>query len=408
MKNYSILIVDDEPHIIHSIFEILEGSGKEFTFFQANNGEIAYQAAKAKIPDLIISDWDMPIVDGIEFTKLLKENHATAHIPVIMSTGVMLTSENLKTALDAGAVDYIRKPIDPIELSARVNSMLMLSERMKEIKKQNQTIKQNNLFLKELNNTIQHPVFYYSPKGLVLGFNDSFKQIMPESMINEDNLHVYTLFIKDGVDIHYERDRVLLKENEPLSYQADLTFKDNSVHHCIFNKAVFHDNDNNVQGIICVITDITELKEAHKKMVDSQKKELAGITMRLVQTCELNEKIIEDISELSKFTNRKGNEHIRKIISNYKIISNNALWKDFELRFNEVYKDFYQNLNKKHPNLTTNERKLCAFLKLNMSTKEIASITFQNPRSIDMARYRLRKKMQLCESDSLISYISSF
>jgi DNA-binding CsgD family transcriptional regulator len=286
--------------------------------------------------------------------------------------------------------------------------MLLLSERMKEIKKQNQTIKQNNLFLKELINTIQHPVFYYSPKGLMLGFNDCFEQIMPRNMFNEENLHVYTLFIKDGADIHYEKDNILLEENEPLSYQADLTFNDNSIHHCIFNKAVFHDNDHKVQGIICVITDITELKEAHKKIVDGQKKELAGITMRLVQTCELNEKIIGDISELSKFTNRKGSDHIRKIISNYKIISNDALWKDFEVRFNEVYKDFYENLNKEHPNLTTNERKLCAFLKLNMSTKEIASITFQNPRSIDMARYRLRKKMQLSENENLIGYISSF
>lgn len=408
MKLYSILIVDDDPHVINSILDILEGSGKEFIFFQANNGEMAYRAAKAKAPDLIITDWDMPVMDGIEFTKILKEDKTTAHIPVIMSTGVMLTSENLKTALDAGAVDYIRKPIDPVELSARVNSMLLLSERMKEIKKQNQTINQNNLFLKELINTIQHPVFYYTPKGVMLGFNDSFEQIMPANMLSEEKLHVYTLFIKDGVDIHYEKDSSLFKEGEPLSYQADLTYNDDSVHHCIFNKAVFHDNDNNVQGIICVITDITELKQAHKKIVESQEKELAGITMRLLQTCELNEKIIGDISELSQFTNRKGNDHIRKIISNYKIISNDALWKDFEIRFNEVYKDFYQNLNKKHPYLTNNERKLCAFLKLNMSTKEIASITFQNPRSIDMARYRLRKKMQLSENDNLIGYISNF
>lgn len=75
------------------------------------------------------------------------------------------------------------------------------------------------------------------------------------------------------------------------------------------------------------------------------------------------------------------------------------MWDEFELRFQGVHNEFYQKLQSINPELSTNERRLCAFLKLNMTTKEIASITHQSPRSIEVARTRLRKKLNLTNSD---------
>ena len=89
-----------------------------------------------------------------------KAIESTKDIPIIMCTGVMTKTENLKTAIDAGAIDYIRKPVEKLELISRVNSMLKLSDSMKKIKEQNilllqqkeEIIKQNEQ-LKELNTT---------------------------------------------------------------------------------------------------------------------------------------------------------------------------------------------------------------------------------------------------------------
>ncbi len=75
----------------------------------------------------------MPVVNGIELIKMLKKNKQTKEIPVIMATAVMLTSSNLKIALEAGATDYIRKPIDPVELIARTQSVLKISEYYKKL-----------------------------------------------------------------------------------------------------------------------------------------------------------------------------------------------------------------------------------------------------------------------------------
>jgi hypothetical protein len=81
-------------------------------------------------------------------------------------------------------------------------------------------------------------------------------------------------------------------------------------------------------------------------------------------------------------------------------------WKEFEIRFTQVHKEFYDQLNDRFPDLTPNERKLCAFLRLNMTTKDIASITHQSMHSINMARTRLRKKMNLSGRDeNLINFL---
>jgi len=90
----------------------------------------------------------MPEITGIDIIKALKSNVKTRHIPIIIVTGVMLTSEDLDTALAAGAYDYIRKPIDSVELSARVHSALMFAEcHLKEIEKKNIELAEKTLIL---------------------------------------------------------------------------------------------------------------------------------------------------------------------------------------------------------------------------------------------------------------------
>ncbi len=74
-------------------------------------------------------------------------------------------------------------------------------------------------------------------------------------------------------------------------------------------------------------------------------------------------------------------------------------WEEFEYRFQQIYSGFYERLNQEHPDLTLNERRLCAFLKLDMTTKEISDITGQSIRAVNMARFRLRQKLNLTNTD---------
>ncbi len=127
MKDKSILIIDDQPETIEQVALFLEENGI-MRFYQATDGTMGIEVACRKRPDLIITDWEMPGLSGIETIQKLKALTETCDIPVIMCTGIMTTSENLELALNAGAVDFVRKPVDPIELAARVRSTLLLSE----------------------------------------------------------------------------------------------------------------------------------------------------------------------------------------------------------------------------------------------------------------------------------------
>ena len=127
MQESKILIIDDNSDIISSVIRILEQANLGYMFFQAMDGLSGIKVAELHQPDIIITDWEMPGFSGIETIKRLKESGSTKHIPVIMLTGRMTSSEDLETALNAGAIDFIRKPVDEIELIARTKSMLLLA-----------------------------------------------------------------------------------------------------------------------------------------------------------------------------------------------------------------------------------------------------------------------------------------
>ncbi len=403
MNKSSILIIDDNPHIINTIVDILLKENKNYHFFQAYNGKIGYKVATAKLPDLIITDWDMPEVNGIDLIKKLKANKETANIPVIMATGIMLTPQDLQTAFDAGAVDYIRKPINEIELSARVSSMLLLSKSYQEIQKQKDEIAEHAEFMSALLDTIPHPVYYYDFNGICKGCNKSFMQLSPDF---KEGMHVNEFFTDDDSNIHREKDELLKSTQDVVTYEQKIHYADNSVHDIIFSKAVYGSAQKEPLGIICIMTDITELRNAHRHIIESQEKELTGVTMRLMQSNEKNKKIFEDLEKLKKYTGTEGQKIIRSIINSYNQGTSDKSWEEFDLRFKQVHKTFYKNLSERFPNLTQNERKLCAFLKLGMTTKEISTITYLNPQSIDMARYRMRKKMKLPKDENLSTFIS--
>jgi len=136
------------------------------------------------------------------------------------------------------------------------------------------------------------------------------------------------------------------------------------------------------------------------------------LTTHLVTLMRRNE-MIEDIREkLLKMKKNAVREETRTTLTNIvkelRDITQARVWEEFEKRFKEVHSAFYENLNRVFPDLTPNEQRLCAFLKLNMSTKEISSISGQSSRAIEMARFRLRKKMGIVNNRdvNLITFIS--
>lgn len=150
------------------------------------------------------------------------------------------------------------------------------------------------------------------------------------------------------------------------------------------------------------------LKERLEAELEIKNKELATNVMYQIKKNEVVEEIVQKLLTHSPQFRKENQELIKSIIHDLEKTVDENVWGEFELRFQHVHNEFYTKLQEKNPDLSPNERRLCAFLKLNMTTKEIASITGQSQRSIEVARTRLRKKLQLTNSEQgLIEYLSS-
>jgi putative two-component system response regulator len=111
-----VLIVDDEPGNIKILSNVL---AQDYALSVATNGKQALEIARVQSPDIVLLDMIMPEMDGIEVCEALKANEDTKDIPVIFVTSMSDTA-NEERGLDAGAVDYISKPISPPIVKARV------------------------------------------------------------------------------------------------------------------------------------------------------------------------------------------------------------------------------------------------------------------------------------------------
>lgn len=127
---YTALIGDDNPQVANKLKQVLETQG--FNVLTAKNGFEVMQKAQEHMPDIILLDIVMPFMDGFETCIELKKSNELKDIPVIMVTQ-KTDSNDLMNALELGAFDYIRKPIDEIEAWARIKSALKYRDANKKI-----------------------------------------------------------------------------------------------------------------------------------------------------------------------------------------------------------------------------------------------------------------------------------
>ncbi|GAA3588595.1 LuxR C-terminal-related transcriptional regulator [Flavivirga amylovorans] len=140
--------------------------------------------------------------------------------------------------------------------------------------------------------------------------------------------------------------------------------------------------------------------EKLRQDIDNKNRELGISTMSLIKKNEFLNSLKKELQNVNDIKNVK---HVIKIID--RNINNTDDWNVFEEAFNNADKDFLKKIKQEHPSLTSNDLRLCTYLRLNLSSKEIAPLLNISPRSVEVKRYRLRKKMNLQHESSLTDYI---
>jgi DNA-binding CsgD family transcriptional regulator len=140
--------------------------------------------------------------------------------------------------------------------------------------------------------------------------------------------------------------------------------------------------------------------EQMRNEIDFKESQLSALTLQMLQKSELMKELKEKLE-----ANQPGNPHneLSRIIN--KGFNQDKEWDDFNVYFESINRNFYTKLRELFPDVSANDLKICALIKLNLSSKEMAGILNISPDSVKTARYRLRKKLQLNTEDNLTEFI---
>jgi len=150
---------------------------------------------------------------------------------------------------------------------------------------------------------------------------------------------------------------------------------------------------------------LKHLEELENEL-DGKNRELTSKMMFLNQKNDLISRLMRRLQEI-RDSDENSSEEILSLVNELRSDSPQSSWKEFETQFIQVHPGFYQRLFEKHPALTSYEQRICAFLRMNLNTKEISSITGRSAKSIEVARSRIRTKLELNRNENLSSYLAA-
>jgi len=157
-KNNIIMLIDDDQMCLDMGMEILRN---KYTVYPVPSGEQALQILTKVIPDLILLDIEMPVMDGYDVIKKLKQEKETKDIPVIFLTSHSDPGNELD-GLTMGAIDYVTKPFSPLLLVQRIENHLLINSQKKELLEYNRTLQEmveaKNKEIKKLQDAVQNTV----------------------------------------------------------------------------------------------------------------------------------------------------------------------------------------------------------------------------------------------------------
>lgn len=214
-EQQTILVVDDNPTNLAILSDYLTKSG--YTVLLKKDGEKALKLIERKKPDIILLDIMMPIMDGFETCRRLKQRDDTKDIPIIFMTALTETQNKVK-GFELGAVDYITKPFQQEEVLARVKTHLTIRHLQKDLKLQNmklqEALNREKRIIEELrlNLSLSLPHELRTPLNSILGFSELLKDLSKNSDLEKISSYGTAIY-ESGKHLHRLVENALLYAN---------------------------------------------------------------------------------------------------------------------------------------------------------------------------------------------------
>jgi PAS domain S-box-containing protein len=297
-----ILLVDDLPENLFALEVIL--SDENYSCVKANSGN---EALKILLHQqdfaLILIDVQMPMMDGFETVELIRQIDKLKHVPIIFLTASMDNSVQIFKGYQAGAVDYMIKPLSPEILRAKVAVFVDLHTKNQELLFQAQQLKKLNTDLNaqklrsdyslSLIEASHDPLFAISPEGKITDMNNASVEvtgITRQELIGTDFFEYFT---------EPEKALEVYKKVFEKGFIADspliLRHKNGKLIHVLFNGAVYNDDKENVLGAAIVARDVTNQKRIETELIEA--KIFAELATEIAEEAKINAENAKAIAE---------------------------------------------------------------------------------------------------------------
>jgi len=277
----NILIVDDTKFDIIIVKEIIKSSGIECFITTAESGEEAIQIINSKEIDIVLLNIVMPQLSGIETLEIIRRKNK--NIIILMVTS-LTDKKYLEESFELGANDYINMPIEPIEFISRLKAAIKMRKYQNALMESYNIVKNDNNILKESNmnlskmqsdlinkekyiikgvdkiifDVIPNPMFYKDINGKYLWCNKAFENTIGMKIKDIVGKTDYEITAKETADVYSKMDISILKTKKTNYYESENAHADGLMHHTVVSRTPYLSEENEVLGILGIVTDITE------------------------------------------------------------------------------------------------------------------------------------------------------
>jgi len=318
-----VLVVDDDPRILDLVVELLEQ--EDYEVISAKDGSEALNLALASEPDLVVSDVSMPVMDGIELCRCLKQHPQTTSIPVLLMSGSRVSADDSVEGLSAGADDYLEIPFRHEALLikvARLTERRRVEKHYRQIVEQ-ESLRENEERYRELVANANDIIYTHDLSGNFTSLNRSGERITGYTAEEASRMNIASVVAPEYLGLARE---MILKKTEgdtPTVYELDIIAKDGRrVRLEVSTRIIlFKGKPIGVQGIA---RDLTERKRSEATLREQAERE--AMTNRISQAirCSLDSSEIFqtavrelgsylNVDRCSLFMKDKGTKHLTNV-----------------------------------------------------------------------------------------------
>jgi PAS domain S-box-containing protein len=271
---------------------------------------------------------------------------------------------------------------------------------------------------------------WFSPKGIIKYCSPSCFDLtgytsnqivssagIAELLVYEPDQEKYTSFLSRSLD--------QMVMSQTLDFR--ILTRTKQLRWCVLNVRGVYDKQGKYLGIRASVHDVTRLKRAmgHIQEMEAEKalenrnkqrlqselsnkdRELVSFLLQLSQKNEQLTKVTTQLKSLSAERSAKDHKKLQQLVE---MLENKSVvpldWANIENQLEKIHPGFFKRLQSKHPNISLKDKKLCAYLRLGLSSKEISGLQNITPKSVEISRVRLRKKLKLQTTIRLVNYLS--